>query len=55
VYASDEGDKDWKYEWLKNSDYDYELMKDGDEFKIGNITIRAWHTPGHTPEHLSFL
>jgi hydroxyacylglutathione hydrolase len=55
VYASDEGDKDWKYEWLINSDYDYELMKEGDEFKIGNITIKAWHTPGHTPEHLSFL
>jgi hydroxyacylglutathione hydrolase len=55
VYASDEGDEDWKYEWLKNSDYDYEFMKDGDEFKIGNITIKAWHTPGHTPEHLSFF
>ncbi len=55
VYASDEGDADWKYEWLIGSDYDYELMKDGDEFKIGNITVKAWHTPGHTPEHLSFL
>jgi len=55
VYASDEGDKDWKYEWLKNSDYDYELLNDGDEFKIGNITIKAWHTPGHTPEHLSYF
>jgi hydroxyacylglutathione hydrolase len=55
VYASDEGDKDWKYEWLKNSGYDYELMKGGDEFKIGNITIKAWHTPGHTPEHLSYF
>ncbi|MEX2574673.1 MAG: MBL fold metallo-hydrolase [Balneolaceae bacterium] len=54
VYASDEGDKDWKYEWLMNSDYHYELLKDGDSFKIGNITIRAWHTPGHTPEHLSY-
>ncbi|TVR13428.1 MAG: MBL fold metallo-hydrolase [Balneolaceae bacterium] len=55
VYASDEGDADWKYEWLIGSDYDYELMHDGDEFKIGNITIKAWHTPGHTPEHLTFL
>ena len=59
VYASDEGDKDWKYEWLTNSAnegaYDYELMKDGDEFKIGNISIKAWHTPGHTPEHLSYF
>ncbi len=55
VYASDEGDKDWKYEWLKDSNYDYELLNDGDEFKIGNITIKAWHTPGHTPEHLSYF
>ena len=55
VYASDEGDKDWKYEWLIGSDYDYEFMTDGDEFKIGNITIKAWHTPGHTPEHLSYF
>lgn len=55
VYASDEGDKDWKYEWLLNSSYNYELLKDGDEFEIGNILIEAWHTPGHTPEHLSFL
>ncbi|NBB76594.1 MAG: MBL fold metallo-hydrolase [Bacteroidetes bacterium] len=55
VYASDEGDKDWKYEWLKESDYDYEFLMDGDTFSIGNITFKAWHTPGHTPEHLSYF
>lgn len=55
IYASDEGDKEWKYEWLLNSEYDYELLKDGDEFEIGNILFKAWHTPGHTPEHLSYL
>lgn len=55
VYASDEGGEDWKYEWLKGSSYHYELLKNGDEFKIGNITIRAWFTPGHTPEHLSYF
>lgn len=55
VYASDEGDKDWKYEWLMNSSYNYQLLKDGDEFNIGNIKIRAWHTPGHTPEHISYF
>src|SRR5690625_5035190 len=55
VYASDEGGRDWRYEWLLNSDYTYQLLKDGDEFNIGNISIRAWHTPGHTPEHLSYL
>jgi len=30
-------------------------MYDRDTIKIGNITIEARHTPGHTPEHLSFL
>lgn len=54
VYASDEGDKDWKYEWLKDSSYDYELLHDGDTFQLGNIIFKAWHTPGHTSEHLSY-
>ncbi|MEX1137152.1 MAG: MBL fold metallo-hydrolase [Balneolales bacterium] len=57
IYASDEGDADWKFEWLitsQNGKYNYELMKDGDLFHIGNIKVRAWHTPGHTTEHLTF-
>jgi hydroxyacylglutathione hydrolase len=29
--------------------------RDGDEVEIGSVKIRAVHTPGHTPEHLSFL
>jgi hydroxyacylglutathione hydrolase len=55
VYGSDEGTEDWKYEWLNGSDYDYQLLNDGDEVMVGNITIKAVHTPGHTPEHLSYL
>lgn len=55
VYASAEGGPDWQYEWLKNSTYSYELLHDGDTFRIGNIELKAWHTPGHTPEHLSFF
>lgn len=54
VYASDEGDEDWKYEWLIGSDYNYQLLKNGDEFNIGNICFKVWHTPGHTPEHLTY-
>src|SRR5574341_2246470 len=27
VYASDEGDCDWKYNWLNNSSYQYQLLK----------------------------
>lgn len=55
VYASDEGDDDWKYEWLIGSTYDHVLLKDGDIFRVGNIQFQAVHTPGHTPEHLSYL
>lgn len=55
VYASDEGDKDWKYEWLIGSDYHYQLLKDGDEFSIGNIKFTTVYSPGHTPEHVSYL
>ncbi len=54
VYGSDEGDKDWKYEWLIGSNYNYQLLKNGDVIQIGNIEIKAIHTPGHTPEHLIY-
>ncbi|MAO63905.1 MAG: MBL fold metallo-hydrolase [Balneola sp.] len=55
VLVSDEGNADWKYEWVIGSDYEHELLKDGDDFSIGNIKFTVKHTPGHTPEHLSFL
>lgn len=35
--------------------YGHEDMLDGEELRIGNVRIVAMHTPGHTPEHLSFL
>jgi len=55
IYASDEGDADWKFEWLSGSNYNYELVKDGDKFSVGNISFEVMHTPGHTPEHTSFI
>ena len=55
VYGSDEGDADWKYEWLRGSDYNYELVNEGDTFSIGDIKFDVIHTPGHTPESVSFL
>lgn len=54
VYVSDEGDADWKYEWVLNGDYNHHLLKDGDTFAIGNIKFKAIHTPGHTPEHMIY-
>lgn len=59
VYVSDEGDVDWKYQWLDSKlaggSYDHVLLKHGDRFTIGNIEFATIHTPGHTPEHIVFL
>jgi glyoxylase-like metal-dependent hydrolase (beta-lactamase superfamily II)/rhodanese-related sulfurtransferase len=30
-------------------------LSDGDEVDLGGLTLRALSTPGHTPEHLSYL
>jgi hydroxyacylglutathione hydrolase len=30
-------------------------LRDGDAVPLGRLRLRAWHTPGHTPEHLSYL
>jgi glyoxylase-like metal-dependent hydrolase (beta-lactamase superfamily II) len=30
-------------------------LADGDELDLGGLTLRAWATPGHTAEHLSYL
>ncbi|WP_353710309.1 MBL fold metallo-hydrolase [Arthrobacter sp. K5] len=49
IYVSGEGGPDWQY------GFDGERLYDGDKITVGNISIQAVHTPGHTPEHLSFL
>ena len=52
MHVSDEGGPDWTYgEGFAGA----RRMHDGDTIVVGNITLRAVHTPGHTPEHLSFL
>ncbi|MBO8171598.1 MAG: MBL fold metallo-hydrolase [Bacillaceae bacterium] len=53
LYLSDEGDENWKYQYVDG--LKHVLLKDGDTFKIGNIKFEVMHTPGHTPEHISFL
>jgi hydroxyacylglutathione hydrolase len=40
---------------LAETGYKAYNAKDGEEFKVGNITIRAIHTPGHTPESTCYL
>lgn len=53
VSLSDEGGADWKYAWAKEAAA--VLLKDGDVIRVGNVTVRVVHTPGHTPEHLAFV
>lgn len=53
LYVSDEGDENWKYEFAPA--YDHRLLKDGDTFTIGNIKFEVFYSPGHTPEHISFI
>ena len=53
IHLSDEGGPDWRYAFADGDGA--VLLEDGDTFRIGEIEIEAVHTPGHTPEHLSFV
>lgn len=46
IFASGEGDASYGF--------DVQRIKDGDSFQLGSTKITARHTPGHTPEHLSY-
>jgi glyoxylase-like metal-dependent hydrolase (beta-lactamase superfamily II) len=35
---------------MADTDYKVRNLKDGEELRVGDLTIRAIHTPGHTPE-----
>ncbi|HRJ71931.1 MAG TPA: MBL fold metallo-hydrolase [Terrimicrobiaceae bacterium] len=54
LYLSAEGGPDWTYQW-PHGRRNTHLLRDGEAFFVGNIRIEAVHSPGHTPEHLSFL
>jgi glyoxylase-like metal-dependent hydrolase (beta-lactamase superfamily II) len=38
-----------------NPEFEVIIATDGQEFKVGKITIRALHTPGHTMESTTYL
>jgi hydroxyacylglutathione hydrolase len=35
--------------------YAFRGVGDGDVLKVGNVELSAFHTPGHTPEHVSLV
>src|SRR5947208_12307762 len=47
IYNSSEGGAEYGF--------DREKVNDGDCFEFGEVLVTARHTPGHTPEHLSYL
>ncbi len=49
MYLSDEGGPDWQYAFPHHG------LTQGDKIEVGNLTLEVIHTPGHTPESLSFL
>ena len=49
LLLSDEGGEDWQYA------FPHQGLREGDDFWVGNVRIEVLHTPGHTPEHLSFV
>ena len=60
LYLSAEGGEEWQSNWARGtrsdgSPYVGTFLRHGDTFRIGNIDVRALHTPGHTPEHMSFV
>lgn len=52
LYLSGEGGQDWSYLFAAAND---KIVHDGDLIRIGNLSLKVLHTPGHTPEHISFL
>lgn len=49
LYLSDEGGDDWQYQ------FDHHGLRHGDKITVGNLSFEVLHTPGHTPESISFL
>lgn len=49
LHLSDEGGPEWQYE------FPHLGLKDGDTINVGNLKFEVLHTPGHTPESISFL
>jgi hydroxyacylglutathione hydrolase len=53
LHVSGEGGAEWQYAFA-NEDRVHTL-RDGDSLTVGRVRMDVLHTPGHTPEHLTFV
>lgn len=49
LLLSDEGGNDWHYQ------FPHEGLKNNQQIALGNVQLKVMHTPGHTPESITFL
>lgn len=49
IYCSGLGGKEWIPSYADS------VIKDREEIKLGSLRLQAWHTPGHTLEHIMWL
>lgn len=48
IWCSGYGGEDW------TQDYANEYFRESNKIKLGNVKLGCVHTPGHTPEHISY-
>ena len=49
IHCSGMGGKAWIPKYADR------VLKDREEVIVGTVRIQAWHTPGHSPEHLTYV
>jgi hydroxyacylglutathione hydrolase len=53
LLLSGEGGPDWRYAFARSDGA--RVLEHRDCFDVGQVRFEVRHTPGHTPEHLSFI
>jgi hydroxyacylglutathione hydrolase len=53
LLLSGEGGPDWLYRYADEAKA--RVIKNGEAIDVGTVKVEVLHTPGHTPEHVSFL
>lgn len=50
IHCSGMGGSEWTPPYA-----DHVILQDKESVNVGNMRFEAWHTPGHTPEHIIWL